>query len=88
MTTSGDSNILHGVASVVTEAGGLDGSDLEATAELVDDESGESLALDILSNEQKRLLLLHAALKEGKNLLDAADLFVNKEHSCVRELDL
>jgi hypothetical protein len=41
---------LHGVASVVTEAGGLDGGNLKPTAELVYDESGEGLALNILSD--------------------------------------
>ena len=86
--TSGDSDILHGVASVVTEAGGFDGGDLKSTAELVHDEGGESLALNILSDEEEGSLLFHASLQEGEDLLHGGDFFVNKEDSCVGELNL
>jgi len=86
--TGGDGNILHGVASVVTEARGLDSTDLEAATEFVDDKSSKSFALNVLSDDEERLLLLHAALEEGKDLLHAADLFVNEEHGSVLELNL
>ena len=87
-STSGDSNILHGVTSIITEAWGLDTGDLESTAELVDHECGESLRLNILSNDKEWLLGLHAGLEEGEDLLDGADLLVNEEHGSVSELDL
>jgi hypothetical protein len=86
--TSGHGDVLHGVASVVTESWGLDSSDLEASTELVHDEGGEGLALNVLSNDEEWLLLLHAALKEWEDLLDRADLLVNQEDATVGELNL
>jgi hypothetical protein len=50
---------LHGVASVVTEAWGLNGGDLESTTEFVNDQSGESLTFNVFGDEEERLLLLH-----------------------------
>jgi len=68
--TSGDGNVLHGVSAVVTEAGGLDDSDLKATTDLVKHKGGEGLRLDVLSDQEEGLLLLGAGLEEGKDLLD------------------
>jgi len=83
--TSGDSDILHGVTSVVTESRGLDAANLESTTELVDNEGGESLRLNILSNDEEGLLGLHAALEEGEELLDGADLLVKEEKGSILE---
>src|SRR5690606_21007454 len=44
----------HGLAAVA-EAGGLDGADVEGAADLVDHESGEGLALDVLGDEEQGL---------------------------------
>ena len=38
----------------VAEAGGLHGRDLQAAAQLVDDEGGERLSLNILSDDEQR----------------------------------
>jgi len=83
--TSGDSNILHSVASVVTESRGFDTTDLKSSTELIDNEGGQSFRLNILSDNEERLLGLHAALKEGEELLDRADLFVEEEDRGVLE---
>jgi hypothetical protein len=39
--------------AAVAEAGGLDGGDLEDAAELVDDQGGEGLALDVLGDDEQ-----------------------------------
>jgi hypothetical protein len=76
---------LHGVTSVVTESRGLDAANLESTTELVDNKGGESLRLNILSNDEEGLLGLHAALEEGEELLDGADLLVKEENGSILE---
>ena len=59
-----DRDILqHGLAAVA-EARRLDGSDLEAAAQLIDDERGDRLALDVLGDHQKRLAGLDDRLKQ------------------------
>ena len=45
----------HGLAAVAV-AGGLDGGDLEDAAELVDDQGRQGLALDVLGDDQQRLV--------------------------------
>lgn len=88
LSTGSDGNILHGVATVVTETRGLDADDLESTTELVNDKSGESLRVDILSNDQKGLLLLHACFEEGEEGLDGGDLLVDQKDGSVLEHSL
>jgi len=74
---------LHGILAVVTEAGGLDTSDLESTSEFVHDESGKGLTLNILGNEQQRLLTLHAVLQEGEERLDRGHFFVDEKYGSI-----
>src|SRR5213078_3451756 len=59
----------HGLAAV-TEAGGLDGHRLEGTPDLVDDQGGERLALDVLGDDQQRLARLHDLLQHWEQVLD------------------
>ncbi len=56
----------HGLAAVA-EARRLDGSDLEATAQLVDNERCEGFAFDVFSDDEERLACLN-------------DSFENREH--------
>jgi hypothetical protein len=65
-----DGDVLqHGLAAVA-EAGGLDGDRLEGAADLVDDEGGEGLALDVLGDDQQRLAGLHDLLEHRQQVLD------------------
>ena len=48
----------HGLAPVA-EARRFHGRNLQAPAQLVNDERGESLTLDLLSNDEQRLAGLH-----------------------------
>ena len=62
-----DGDVLeHGLAAV-TEARRLHRRDLEAAAELVDDERGKRLALDVLGDDEQRLAGLHDRLEERQH---------------------
>src|SRR3989440_4593962 len=68
----------HGLAAV-TEAGGLDGHRLEGTPDLVDDQGGQRLALDVLGDDQQRLAALHDLLQDRQQVLDRGDLLGGDE---------
>ncbi len=65
----------HGLAAVA-EARGLHRDGVEGAADLVDDEGGERLALDVLGDDQERLGAagLDDLLQQREQLLDGADL--------------
>lgn len=53
-----DGHVLEGVLPVVSKAWGLDSDNLEADLEPVDDQGGQSLAIDVLGNDDERSLVL------------------------------
>jgi hypothetical protein len=60
-----DRDVLqHGLAAIA-EARRLDGRDLQAAAQLVDDERGQRLAFDVLGDDQQRLLRLDDRSSSG-----------------------
>ena len=79
-------DILEDGLAAIAEAGSLDGADLEGAAELVDDESRESFALDILGDDHKGATRLGDALEERKHILEVGDLFLEKEDEGILEL--
>ncbi len=80
-----DRDVLqHGLAAVA-EAGGLDGSDLQRAAQLVDDERGERLALDVLGHDQQRLAELGDLLEQWQQVLHAGDLLLVNQDQGVLE---
>ena len=58
-SAGGDGHVVEGVLPVVTEPGGLDGCHLQTDLQTVDDQSGQSLAVHILANDDQGLLHLH-----------------------------
>src|SRR6185437_7847330 len=69
----------HGLAAV-TEAGSLDGSHVECTAQLVDDEGGEGFAFDVFRDDEEGLTAAGDLLKERQEVLHGADLlFVDQD---------
>ncbi|EME96580.1 DNA polymerase II large subunit [Streptomyces mobaraensis NBRC 13819 = DSM 40847] len=62
--------------AAVAEAGGLDGDGVEGAADLVDDEGGEGLALDVLGDDQQRLGAtgLDDLLQQREQVGDGGDL--------------
>ena len=78
-TTSQHGDILqHGLAAVA-EARSLDGADLQASTQTVDNQRGESLRIDILGDHQQRTATLGSRLQDGQEVLDVADLLVVDE---------
>ena len=72
LTTSEDSNVLKVGLSVVAEAGGLDSANLDAGTQLVDNQGGQGLALDVFTNDEKRPLCLDSCFKNGQEWLQPA----------------
>ena len=65
--------------------GRLDGGAVERAAELVDDERGERLALDVLGDDEERLLLLGDRLEHREEVLHVGDLLLGDEDVGVLE---
>src|SRR3569623_2778134 len=82
-----DRDVLeHGLAAIA-EARRLDGRDLEAAAELVDDEGGEGFAFDVLGDDEQRLAGLHDRLEQRQQLLEARELLLVDQDVGVFHLD-
>src|SRR5690606_8055658 len=69
-------DVLEHLLAAVAEAGGLDGEDVEGAAQLVEDERGEGLAFDVLSDDHQRLAGLDDLLEDGQEVLQRADLLL------------
>src|ERR1019366_7249112 len=80
-----DGDVTEHRLATVTEAGSLDGDRAEGAADLVDDERGESLALDVLGDDRERLAALHDLLQQRQEVLDRGNLAVDDEHVRVVE---
>src|SRR6185437_1765895 len=81
-----DRDVLeHGLAAV-TEARRLDGGDLQSTTQLVDDERGNRLALDVLGDDDERLARLHHRLEHRQHGLKAGQLLFVQEDVGVLQL--
>src|ERR1700720_690424 len=64
LTTGQNCNVLqHGFAAIA-EARSLDGRDLQATAQAVDDKGGERFAFNVFGDNQKRLAALHHGFQQ------------------------
>lgn len=83
-----NSEITEDALAVVTEAGGLDGGDLELTTELVQDADSESLTLNVLGDDDQRAAESGGGLKGGEDVLDSGDLLLGEEDQGLLELDL
>src|SRR5690606_32040541 len=59
-----DRDVLEHRLAAITEAGGLDGADVERAADLVHHERGKGFALDVLGDDQERLAGLGDALEQ------------------------
>ena len=77
----------HGLAAVA-EARCLDGCDVQVAADAVHHECGQSLALDVLGDDQHRLAGLGDLLQQRNHVLEAADLLLENENVSVLETAL
>ena len=81
-----DGDVLeHGLAAVA-EARSLDGRDLEAAAQLVDDERRKGFALDVLGDDQQRLAGLDHGFENGKQRLEVRQLLLVDQDVGILEL--
>ncbi|KAH6610237.1 hypothetical protein Trco_000257 [Trichoderma cornu-damae] len=83
-----DGEVAEDGLAVVAEAGGLDGGDLELAAELVQDADGQSLAVNVLGNDDEGAAELGGGLEGGDDVLDGGDLLLRQEDQGVLKLDL
>src|SRR6185437_4930177 len=81
-----DRDVLEHRLAAVAEAGRLHRRDLEAAAQLVDDQGRQRLALDILGDDEERLARLHHRLEDGEHRLQARELLLVQQD--VRALQL
>ena len=75
----------HGLAAVA-EARRLDGRDLEAAAQLVDDERGQRLAFDVLGDDEQRLAGLHHRFEHRQQRLQRRELLLVDQDVGIVEL--
>ena len=80
-----DGHVLQHRLAAIAEAGGLDGHRVERATDLVHDEGGQGLALDVLGDDQERLAALHDLLEHREQVLDRGDLAVDEQDVRVLE---
>ena len=74
-----DCDILQHSLSAITVARSLYSNNIEGTAQLVDDQSGQSLALNVLSDDEKLSAHLNDLLQQRKDILDVGDLLIRNQ---------
>jgi len=74
-----DRDVLEHALAAVAEARRLDGDGREGATQLVDDDRGERLALDVFGHDQERPAGLDDAFEHRQQILDGADFLVGDE---------
>src|SRR5207248_3255762 len=86
LTRCQDRDVLEHRLAAIAEARRLHGRNLEAASQLVDDECGERLALDVLGDDQQRPTALHDRFEQRQHRLKPREfLLVDKD---VRVIEL
>mmetsp|Transcript_24962 Transcript_24962/g.43105 ORF Transcript_24962/g.43105 Transcript_24962/m.43105 type:complete len:411 (+) Transcript_24962:646-1878(+) len=86
LSSSEHGNILQVGLPVVAEAGRLDGTNLDATPEFVDDQRCQGLALDVLGDDQQRPVDLEDHFENGKDGLEPGHLLLVQHDERVLQL--
>ena len=74
-----DGQVLEHRLAAIAEAGGLDRGCVERAAQLVDDERGQRLALDVFRDDDQGLPGLRGLLEHGEQVLHRRDLLLVDE---------
>ena len=74
-----NSDVLEHALTTVAVCRSLDCADVQNAAELVEDEGGQSLAVDVLSHDEQRCALLLDSLKDRQDVLDGGNLVIGHE---------
>src|SRR5947208_10149476 len=76
LTTGQNGDVLqHGLAAIA-EARSLDGRDLEAATQTVDDEGSEGFAFDVFRDDDQRLAGLHHGFEQRQQLVQRGELLL------------
>ena len=74
LTTRQDSDVLQHRLPTIAEARRLDGRDLQAATQAVDDQRRERFAFDILGEDKKRATALNDSFQQWQHRLQAGEL--------------
>src|ERR1019366_562719 len=88
LTAGQDGDVLQHLLAAITEARRLRRGAVERATKLVDDERRERLALDVLGDDEQRLLAARDRLEHGEEILHVGDLLLADEDVRVLEHDL
>ena len=78
-------DVLKHLLAAVAEAGSLDGGDLQRSAKLVDHQGGESLAVDVLGDDEQLLAFTGDRLENREKVLHRGYLLVAYEYRRIGE---
>src|SRR6266568_6834213 len=78
--------LQHGLAAIA-EARSLDGGNLEAATQTVDDEGGESFAFDVFRDDDQRFAGLHDSFQQRKQFVQVGELLLVDQDVGVIEFD-
>mmetsp|Transcript_139784 Transcript_139784/g.197962 ORF Transcript_139784/g.197962 Transcript_139784/m.197962 type:complete len:593 (-) Transcript_139784:4-1782(-) len=81
-------DVLQVGLAVVTEAGGLDGAHLDLCPQAVDDQAGQGLALNVLCDDEQRLVLADGGFQDVDDGLHGRHLLLHQQDVRVLELHL
>ena len=74
-----DGDVLQHSFPAVAETGSLDGANLELSAQAVDDERSECLAVNVFCDDEQRTSALYGRLEDGQEVLQVGDLLIVDE---------
>ena len=81
-----DRDVLQHRLAAIAEARRLHGRDLEPAAQLVDDQGGQGLALDVFGDDQQRLARLDDQLEQRHHRLQRTELLLVDQDDRILEL--
>ena len=79
LATGEDGDVLEHALAAVTVTRSLHGADVESTTDLVQDERRQSLAVDVLGDDEQALASAGDGLEHGHDVLDIGNLLVGDE---------
>src|SRR5258705_10096541 len=82
-----DRDVLQHRLAAIAEAGSLDGCDLQAAAQTVDDEGGKRLAFDVFRDDDERLAGLHHGFQKRKHFVEVRELLLVDQYVGIVELN-
>src|SRR6185369_2633984 len=86
LTAGEDRDVLEHRLAAIAEARSFHGRDLEAAAQLVDDQRGDGFAFDVFSDDDQRLARLHHSFQHWQHRLQAGQLLFVQEDVGILEL--